>query len=350
MIVAQILKDSLWKHASDIIISSDCIPYFKVDGEVVPLSEYGVVTKEVLEKEIFSILSERQKERFLKELEFDFSIDLQWESRFRVNVFYQKRWLSVVFRHINSELPQFEDLRLPSQVLDFVNRKSWLVLITGWVWTGKSTTMSVLLDYINTHQKKHIVTIEDPIEYIFSNKTSLIEQREVWVNTHSFENGLKYALRQATDVIMVWEMRDLETFRLWLRAAETWNLVIATLHTSGAARTIARVIDMFPADEKEQVRQQLSESLIAVIWQDLLKKKDGIWRIPAVEILVNTTNVANMIRRWNTHQLNNAIETGKSSWMIPMQKYLELLAKKDLISQDVYDGYLWFLWRLDEDL
>ncbi len=211
--------------------------------------------------------------------------------------------------------------------------------------------MSVLIDYINKNHKKHIITIEDPIEYLFTNQQALIEQREVWVSTHSFENGLKYALRQASDVIMVGEMRDLETFRLGLRAAETGNLVIATLHTSGAARTISRIIDMFPADEKEQVRQQLSESLVAVIWQDLLKKKDGVGRIPAVEILVNNTNVSNMIRRGNTHQLNNAIETGRSSGMIPMQKYLEYLYTKQwLISKEVFDSYLTFLGRLDEDL
>ena len=349
MIIAKILKESLDKNASDIILSADSIPYLKIDGEVTPLTEYGIISREDLEKEIFSIMSERQKERFLKDLEFDFSIDLKGESRFRVNIFYQKRGLSIVFRHINSVLPAFEDLHLPPQVIDFVNRKSGLLLITGGVGTGKSTTMSVLLDYINKNHKKHIITIEDPIEFIFENDKSLIEQREVGVNTHSFENGLKYALRQASDVIMVWEMRDLETFRLGLRAAETWNLVIATLHTSGAARTISRVIDMFPADEKEQVRQQLSESLIAVIWQDLLKKKDGVWRIPAVEILVNNTNVSNMIRRGNTHQLNSAIETGRASGMIPMAKYLEYLASQDFISTEVFNNYLTFLGRLDED-
>lgn len=348
--IAQILKKALELQASDIIISSDAFPYFKIDGDVVPVEWFENISKGDIENELFSIMSERQKEKFLKELEFDFAIDLKGEARFRVNAFYQKRGVSVVFRYIRNELPNFEDLHLPKQVLDFVNRKSGLVLITGWVGTGKSTTMSVLVDYINKNFKRHIITVEDPVEFVFKNEKSLIEQREVWLHTHSFENGLKYALRQASDVIMVGEMRDLETFRLALRAAETGNLVIATLHTSGAARTIARVIDMFPADEKDQIKQQVSESLVAVVWQDLLKRWDWKGRIPAVEILVNSTNVSNMIRRGNTHQLDSAIETGKSYGMIPMKKSLERLFEEKLISQQAFDDYLAYLGRSDETI
>ena len=348
MLIGQILKESIEKKASDVIISSESYPYFKIDGEMIALTGYGILTKDMVEQEANAFISPFQKEKLQQDLELDFSIDLKGYSRFRVNALYQRRGMSIVFRIIRNELPKFEDLMLPPNILDFVNRKSGLLLITWWVWTGKSTTMSVLLDHINATTKKHIITVEDPIEYVFENKSSVIEQREVGVSTRSFENGLKYALREASDVIMIWEMRDLETFRLALRAAETGNLVIATLHTSGAARTVARVIDMFGWDEKEQVKQQLSESLIAVVWQDLLKKKWG-GRIPTVEILVNTTSVANIIRRGQTHQLPNAIETGRSMGMIPMKKSLEILKNNDLITPEDFENYSKFLGRIQEE-
>lgn len=349
MILGKILKESIDKKASDVIIAVDSYPYLKIDGEMVPLESYGILSKEVVEQEVYAIMSERQRDKFEAELELDYSIDLKWYSRFRVNVLHQKKGISIVFRIIRNELPKFEDLMLPPHILEFVNRKSGLILITGWVGTGKSTTMSVLIDYINSHYKKHIITVEDPIEYVFDNKSSLIEQREVGSSTRSFENGLKYALRQASDVIMIGEMRDLETFRLALRAAETGNLVLATLHTSGAARTIARVIDMFPWEEKEQVKQQLSESLVAVIWQDLLRRWDKKGRIPCLEILVNNTSVSNIIRRGQTHQLPNAIETGRASGMIPMKKSLEILQTNNLISAEDYDNYSKFLGRIQEE-
>ncbi len=349
MILWKILKESIDRKASDVIIAVDSYPHLKIDGEMVPLESYGILPKEVVEQEVYGIMSERQRDKFEAELELDYSIDLKGYSRFRVNVLHQKKWISIVFRIIRNELPKFEDLMLPPYILEFVQRKSGLILITGWVGTGKSTTMSVLIDYINKNFKKHIITVEDPIEYVFDNDKSLIEQREVWTSTRSFENGLKYALRQASDVIMIWEMRDLDTFRLALRAAETGNLVLATLHTSGAARTIARVIDMFPGEEKEQVKQQLSESLVAVVWQDLLKRKDGKGRIPTLEILVNTTSVANIIRRGQTHQLPNAIETGKSVGMIPMKKSLEILLKNNFISEEDFENYSKFLGRIQEE-
>lgn len=346
MLILKILKESVEKWASDVIFWSEMHPFMKVDWELIKMEEVWILSKEVVEKEMSSIMNPFQNEGFKKNMEMDFSIELKWVSRFRVNIFLHKKWQCAVFRVVTAKLPKFEEVMLPSHVLDFVNRKSGLLLITWWVGTWKSTTMRVLLDHINKTKKKHIITVEDPIEYVFENNQSIFEQREVWANTKSFENGLKYALRQASDVIMVWEMRDLETFRLALRAAETWNLVIATLHTSGAARTVARIIDMFPSEEKSQVVQQLSESLIAVIWQDLLKKKWG-GRVPAVEILVNNTNVANTIRRGQTHQLNNAIETGKTSGMIPMKKSLEILLAKDLIEKEVYQESMNFLWVLE---
>jgi len=334
----KILKEGINRWASDIIIAPDNYPSLKVNGEIVFLWEYGFTKKEELNKDILSIIPEKLKKKFSEELELDFWITLQWHGRFRANVLLQRNGYAVVFRIIENKIPNFDDLGLPESIRDFTKKRNGLVLVTGSVGSGKSTTLSSLINEINKNYEKHIITIEDPIEFIYESDKSLIEQREVGVHTLSFKNGLKYALRQASDVIMVGEMRDLETFRLAMRAAETWNLVFATLHASGAARTISRIIDMFPWDEKDQIRAQLSESLLGVIWQDLLKKKWG-GRVAATEILVNTTGIANMIRDNHIHQIDSAIETGKSSWMITMGQTMEVLFWKWLIEEELYNTY-----------
>ncbi len=332
MKIAKILKEALEKEVSDIILSSEVKPAFKLHWEVTYLDNYDVMTADEIEKEIFSTMSFNQQKEFREKLELDYSIELKWYSRFRVNAFYTQNWPWAVLRTIRTEVINFEDLLLPKQLLDFCDRKSGLVLITGWVGTWKSTTMSSMIDYINKNKKKHIITVEDPIEFVYKNWKSIIEQREIWTSTKSFANGLKYALRQASDVIMIWEMRDIETFRLALRAAETWNLVFATLHTSGAARTISRIIDMFPVEEKDYIRAQLAWSLLWVLWQNLLKSKDWNWRVLATEFLVNNSSISNMIRRWEIHQINWAMETWwKEFWMYTMEKCLIRLQKNNLI-------------------
>ncbi len=344
MLMSQILKSGLENGCSDIFLSPLAKPAAKVNGDVLPLEEFEVFSREDLDKEVISIMSEKQRKEFLEKKELDFWIDLKWYSRFRVNAFIQRDGFWCVFRPIKSELPTFEQLWVPQQVLDFVDKKHGLILVTGSVGSGKSTTLASLLKYINQNYKKHIITVEDPVEFIHPNEQCIVEQREVWNDTHSFSNGLQYALRQASDVIMVWEMRNLETFRLALRAAETGNLVLATLHTSWAARTVSRIIDMFPWDEKDQIRQQLSEGLIGVVWQDLLKRADGKGRIPACEVLVNSTNISNMIRKWNTHQIDGAIETWRNEGMLPMKKSLEKLYGLGLISEETYNYNLGYLW------
>lgn len=331
MSIAKILKEALDKGASDIILSSWTKPAFKIFWDVTYLEDYEVFTSENLSKEFLSIMSDKQKITFKEELELDFPIDLKGYSRFRVNLFMAKNGIGWVFRPIKTSLPTFQELGLPEKMLEFIDKKNWLILVTGSVWSGKSTTMSALIDSITATKSKHIITVEDPIEYVFKNNKSLVEQREVWTNTKSFENGLKYALRQASDVIMIWEMRDLETFRLALRAAETWNLVIATLHTSWAARTISRIIDMFPGDEKENIRGQLSDSLIWVVWQDLLKTKDGNWRALATELLVNNSSISNMIRKGVVHQIDWVIETWAMDWMYTMKSSVEKLKSEWII-------------------
>lgn len=345
MQIADILKVALEKNASDIIVTGWTKPSLKINWDIFFFDDFDIISKEESKNIVLSIMSESQKAKFLKDLELDFSIELKWYSRFRVNAFIQKDWYSLVFRPIKTQIPDFDTLALPEVIRNFTKKRNWLVLITGSVWSWKSTTLSSLIWEINKNSSKHIITVEDPIEFVYDNKKSIIEQREVWTHTLSFDNWLKYALRQAPDVIMIWEMRDLETFRLALRAAETWNLVFATLHTSGAARTVARIIDMFPWDEKDKIRQQLSESLLWVVWQQLLKTSDGTWRVAATEVLINTIPIANMIRKDQTHQIPNAMETWKENWMITMKDSLENLFGKWLISQEVYEYNLSLLDR-----
>ncbi|MDD3144616.1 MAG: PilT/PilU family type 4a pilus ATPase [Candidatus Gracilibacteria bacterium] len=331
MNIVQILKDALERDASDIILTSGAKPALKIYGEVVYLDEYDIFSATELNNQIISIMTEKQKISFKENLELDFPIDLKGYSRFRVNVFFAKNGAGAVFRPIKTKLPSFRDLGLPEKLLELIKRKNGLLLVTGSVGSGKSTTMSALIDTISANMSKHIITVEDPIEYVFNNNKSLIEQREVGLNTKSFENGLKYALRQASDVIMIGEMRDLETFRLALRAAETGNLVIATLHTSGAARTVARIVDMFPGEEKEYIRSQLADSLVGIIWQDLLKTKDGKGRVLATELLVNNTSISNMIRKGVLHQIDGSVETGMADGMHTMKTSIEKLKEKGLI-------------------
>ena len=337
MEIAKILKLAVEKNASDIILTAGQKPSLKLNWEVEVLQDYEIISKEESKQTALSIMTETQKKEFLEELELDFSIEIKDFSRFRVNAFMQKEWFWLVFRPIKTTIPEFESLNLPQIIKTLAHKKNWLVLITWAVWSWKTTTLASILNEINKTQKKHIITVEDPIEFVYKNELSIIEQRDVWKHTKSFDNWLKYALRQAPDVIMIWEMRDLETFRLALRAAETGNLVFATLHTSGAARTISRIIDMFPWDEKNKIRQQISESLIWVVWQQLLKTSDWSSRVAATEVMFNNTSIANMIRKDQTHQIPNAIETWKDNWMITMKESLNDLFWKWLISEETLD-------------
>ncbi len=339
MIISQVLKDAVKMGASDILISAGNFPAIKKSGEIVYLESYGILEQKEVDAEIFSIIPEKHRANFQATFELDYSLQIEGFGRFRVNAFKQKNGYGLVFRVIADTIPEFDDLNIPQIIKSFSHRKSGLVLITGWVGSWKSTTLASLINEINKNYNKHVIIIEDPIEFVHTSKKSLIEQRELWSSTLSFENWLKYALRQASDVIMVGEMRDLETFRLALRAAETGNLVFATLHTSWAARTVSRIVDMFPWDEKGYIRAQIAESLLWVVWQDLIKKEDGT-RVVATEVLVKNKAIENMIREDHIHQINGAIETGKEHWMIPMKKYLEYLLKKWEISQEIYDAHI----------
>ncbi len=340
----EILQMSIDLKASDIILSSGAKPSLKIQWEIRFIDEKEIISKDYMQNIVFSTMSETQKNRFIKERELDYWIWF-WKHRFRINAFMTRNWAWIVCRPIAIKVPEFDDLWLPQIVKSFAHKRNGLALITWSVWSWKSTSMISLINEINKNFSKHIITVEDPIEFIFENKKSLIEQREVENSTLSFENGLKYALRQAPDVIMLWEMRDLETFRLALRAAETGNLVFATLHTSWAARTISRIIDMFPAWEKDQVRAQLSESLIWVVWQKLLKPKNWEWRVLAAEVMINNTSIANIIRKWETHQINSVIETSSSEWMSNMRMTLGKLYESWKISKELYEEEIGLIWK-----
>ncbi len=333
--ILDILKRGVEEGTSDIILSSWNPPAFKLHWGTVFLEELWILDKEELQKELFSIMSNKQREEFLQNLELDFWITA-FEYRFRVNTFVQRKWIWAVFRVIESKIPEFEELNLPSSILEFAKRKSGLILVTWAVGSWKSTTLWSLMNYINKHYDRHVITVEDPIEFVYKNERCLFEQREVWKSTRSFQNALRSALRQAPDVLMVWEMRDLESFRLALTAAETGTLVLATLHTSSASKTVSRVIDMFPWDEKNHVRAQFSESLVWVAWQELIPKEWG-WRVALFEVLVNNFSVTNTISENKLNQLDNIIETGQKEWMYSVEKSLDFLMGKWLISQETYD-------------
>lgn len=334
--ISEVLKIAQEKGASDIILSAKNYPALKVAGEIEYLQDFWILNSGELEKEIFSIVPESHREEYRESYELDFWVNFEWYGRYRINGFKQKNGFGLVFRVIPTQIPNFEDLHLPAVIKSFSHRKSGLVLITGGVGSGKSTTLASLINEINKTYAKHIITVEDPIEFVHISDKSLVDQREVGGSTESFENGLKYVLRQASDVIMIGEMRDLETFRLALRAAETGNLVFATLHTSGAARTISRIVDMFPGEEKSYIRAQVAESLLWVVWQDLIKKEDGS-RVVATEVMVKNSAIENMIRDNHIHQIDGAIETGKAHGMIPMKKYLDYLLQEGQINQEIHD-------------
>lgn len=333
--VESIKKQALSHGASDIFLSSGAKPSCRMHGKTLFFEEEEILSKEFLESYLHEIMSEEEKALFGEQLELDFAITISGDIRFRINSFWHMGGISIVFRHIPAEIPDFESLNLPEQLHRIPHFKNGLVLITGAMGTGKSTTLAALIDSINTEQNKHIITIEDPVEFIHQNKNSLIEQREVGVHSKTFNKALKSCLRQAADVILVGELRDIETISAAITAAETGALVLATLHTNGATKTINRLIDVFPTDQQEQVRTQLAETLRCVVWQTLVPLKHKSGRVAAFEILFQNYAVSNLIRTGKTFQLESIIETGQSDGMIPMKKSLDQLVQQDLIEEDI---------------
>jgi twitching motility protein PilT len=329
--VETLLRHCAEYNASDLHLSAGLPPMMRVDGDLQAM-DGGPMSHQEIETVAHSIMSELQRRHFAEFMECDFSFEIPNLSRFRVNAFQQTRGMGIAFRGIPTKMPTLQELHAPALFADVVMRPRGLVLVTGPTGAGKSTTQAAMINHLNNTMPKHILTIEDPMEFVHSPKKCLINQREVGSQTLSFSNALRAALREDPDVILVGEMRDLETIRLALTAAETGHLVLGTLHTSGAPKTIDRIIDVFPAQEKDMVRAMLSESLEAVISQVLVKRKEGSGRVAAHEIMVGTPAIRNLIREGKVAQMYSAIQSGSISGMQTLDQSLANLVKRNLIS------------------
>ena len=331
MDISDLLAFSVKNKASDLHLSSGLPPMIRVHGDVRKINLPSMEHAEV-HRMLYDIMNDTQRKVFEEKLECDFSFEIPDLARFRVNAFNQQRGAGAVFRTIPSKVLTLEELNAPRVFKDLADTPRGIVLVTGPTGSGKSTTLAAMIDYINDSQMSHILTVEDPIEFVHTSKKSLINQREVGPHTQSFDNALRSALREDPDVILVGEMRDLETIRLALTAAETGHLVFGTLHTSSAAKTIDRVVDVFPAAEKEMVRSMLSESLRAVISQTLCKTKDEQGRVAAHEIMIGTPAIRNLIREAKIAQMYSAIQTGQNVGMQTLDQNLQDLVKRNIIS------------------
>lgn len=332
MDITELLAFSAKQGASDLHLSAGLPPMIRVDGDVRRINLPALDDKQVREL-IYAIMNDKQRVEFEQALETDFSFDAPGVARFRVNAFNQYRGPGAVFRTIPSKIQSMEDLGMGDVFRRIAEVSRGLVLVTGPTGSGKSTTQAAMIDYLNSHRHHHILTIEDPIEFLHESRKCLINQREVHRDTRSFATALRSALREDPDVILVGEMRDLETIRLALTAAETGHLVFGTLHTNSAAKTIDRVVDVFPGDEKSMVRSMLSESLQAVISQSLIKKIGG-GRVAAHEIMLGTSAIRNLIREDKIAQMYSSIQTGASQGMQTLDMSLKDLVNKGLITRE----------------
>lgn len=318
------------QKASDLHVTSGAPPYLRVHGIMSPLN-YRQLTSQDVQGLIFEILNEKQKKAFVEKWELDFAYVLEGVGRFRCNIFMQRKGLGAVFRTIPEKIKSATELNLPQTIVDLVENDRGLVLVTGPTGSGKSTTLAAMIQHINATREAHIITVEDPIEFVHPNLKSLVNQREVGAHTKSFSNALKASLREDPDIILVGELRDLETISLALTAAETGHLVFGTLHTNSAVKTIDRIIDVFPSGQQAQIRAMLAESLRGVVAQTLFTRADKMGRVAAFEVMKGTRAVANLIREGKNHQIPSIIQTSASQGMVLFEKYLDDLVKKGLI-------------------
>ena len=331
MDITELLAFTVKNKASDLHISAGLPPMIRVHGDVRRINLPALAHKDV-HGMVYDIMNDQQRKQYEEFLETDFSFEIPNLARFRVNAFNQNRGAAAVFRVIPSKVLTLDELNCPKIFKEISNQPRGIVLVTGPTGSGKSTTLAAMVDYVNENEYGHILTVEDPIEFVHESKRCLINQREVARDTQSFNAALRSALREDPDVILVGEMRDLETIRLALTAAETGHLVFGTLHTSSAAKTIDRIVDVFPAAEKDMVRAMMSESLRAVISQTLLKTKDGAGRVAAHEIMIGTPAIRNLIRENKVAQMYSAIQTGQSVDMQTLDQCLADLVRRNIVS------------------
>jgi len=330
MDLSNLLLQCLTRGASDLHLSSGVPPILRINGDLVPLTDVPLA-HDALHGALMTTMSSALQLQLTQTQACDFSLDVPDVSRFRANVFQQARGVSAVFRVIPHQIPSLQDLDAPDVLHHLVQSPRGLVLVTGPTGSGKSTTLAAMVHALNQSQDKHILTIEDPIEFVHTPQRCLIQQRELGAHTLSFASALRAALREDPDVILVGELRDLDTIRLAITAAETGHLVLATLHTSSAAKTMDRIVDVFPAEEKDMVRSMLSESLNAVVSQTLCKRKDGAGRVAAYEVMLGTPAVRNLVREGKVAQLYSTIQTGRSVGMQTLDQSLASLLQQGLI-------------------
>ncbi|MFI9653896.1 type IV pilus twitching motility protein PilT [Guyparkeria sp. GHLCS8-2] len=334
--IDSLLMFTVKNGASDLHLSAGEQPRVRIDGDIRKVN-VPVMDHKQVHSMVYDIMNDRQRKEYEDNLEVDFSFELRGHARFRVNAFNQNRGASAVFRTIPSKVLTLEQLDAPKVFQELCDYPNGIVLVTGPTGSGKSTTLAAMVDYVNDHRNDHILTVEDPIEFVHDSKKCLVNQREVHRDTHSFNAALRSALREDPDVVLVGELRDLETIRLALTAAETGHLVFGTLHTNSAAKTIDRIIDVFPSAEKDMVRAMLSESLRAVISQTLLKKISG-GRVAAHEIMLGTPAIRNLIRENKVAQMYSSIQTGQAQGMQTLDQNLKQLVTRGVVSKELARG------------
>lgn len=331
--LAKILNKAMEMKASDIHITANMPPILRINGALVPISDQRLSGKDT-EEMVRHVMKVEEYKKFIEVGELDFSYTIHHLACLRVNAFFQRGKHAMVMRVIPSKPPSLDELKMPLAIKNFTNLSAGLVLVTGTTGSGKSTTLAAMINEINNNKSRHIITLEDPIEFVHSNIMSIVNQREVGQDTKSYASGLRAALREDPDVILIGEMRDLETISIAITAAETGHLVLSTLHTLGAARTINRIVDVFPPHQQNQIKLQLSVVLEGVISQQLLRKKDGTGRMCATEIMVANSAIRNLIREGKTYQLDSVIQTGRKSHMMTMDYSIGKLYQDGHISSD----------------